>query len=410
MERRMSTKEARRFGIMQQVDKKVLTLREASDELGLSLRQIKRVRKRYRLEGPEGLISRHVGKMSPNRINPKIQSEVMGILRSEEYEGFGPTFARDKIEERQGLCLSSETIRKWMLKEGLWISKKKKQGKAYPRRQRRGRFGDLLQGDASRHAWFEDRGPECTMVVLVDDATSKITAGKFVLAETTESYQQTLEQHLNKYGRPGGMYVDKHAIFLTSRNGEVFQKTHFARVLKDLDIELIFAHSPQAKGRVERVHGTLQDRLIKEMRLRNISNIEEANAFLPTFIEEYNARYAVQAREATDGHRSLDSAMNLERIFAKRSTRKVLKDLSFSYEGVVYQIDTDTPNRFTKAYVTILDRPGKPILVERDGKNYAYKKWNQGFVARPKILDTKELEAYWPTQPVRKPKRNHPWR
>ncbi len=406
----MSTKEARRFGIMQQIDKKVLTLREASDELGLSLSQIKRVRKRYRLEGPEGLISKHVGKVSPNRTDPKIKSEIMNILRSEEYEGFGPVFARDKIEERHGYCLSSETIRKWMLTDGLWIPKKKKKSKAYPRRQRRGRFGDLVQADASRHDWFEGRGPECTMVVYVDDATSKITSGKFVPAETTESYQQALETHLNKYGRPRGVYVDKHAIFVTSRKGEVFEKTHFARVLKDLDIELILAHSPQAKGRVERVHGTLQDRLIKEMRLRKISNLGEANAFLPGFIEEYNGKYGVEPRESTDGHRPIDPEMSLERIFARRSTRKVSKDLSFSYEGVIYQIDTGTPNRFTKANVTILDRPGKPILVECDGKSYAYKKWNQGFIAGPKILDAKELEAYWPVQSVRKPKRSHPWR
>jgi hypothetical protein len=410
MERRMSTKEAQRFGVMQQIDKKVLTLREASYELGLSLSQMKRVRKRYRLEGPEGLISKHLGKVSPNRTDPKIKSEIMDILRYEDYEGFGPTFARDKIEERHGHCLSSETIRKWMLKDGLWIPKKKKKSKVYQRRQRRGRFGDLIQGDGSRHAWFEKRGPECTMVIYVDDATSKITAARFVPAETTESYQQILEDLMNKYGRPRALYVDKHAIFLTSRNGELLQKTHFARVLKDLDIELIFAHSPQAKGRVERVHGTLQDRLIKEMRLRNICSIEEANAFLPTFIEEYNAKYGVKPRESGDSHRSLDPQVNLEKIFARRSTRKVLKDLSFTYEGVVYQIDIDAPNRFNKAHVTILDRPGKPILVEHNGKSYAYKKWSEGFSAKPKILDAKELEANWPMKPVRKPKRNHPWR
>lgn len=406
----MSTKEARRFGIMQQIDKKILTLREASIELGLSLSQIKKIRKRYRLEGPEGLISKHLGKVSPNRTDPKIKSEILEILKSEEYEGFGPTFARDKIEERQRYCLSAETIRNWMLKEGLWIPKRKKKSKIYQRRQRRGKFGDLVQGDGSRHAWFEDRGPECTMVIYVDDATSTITAAKFVPAEKTESYQQILEKHLSKYGKPKALYVDKHAIFLTSRNGEVSQNTHFARVLKDLEIDLIFAHSPQAKGRVERVHGTLQDRLIKEMRLQKISTIEEANAFLPTFIEAYNARYGEKPRDAGDGHKPLDPEENLERVFAKRSTRKVSKDLSFSYQGVTYQIDTDTPNRFTKAYVTILDRPGKPILVERDGKSYAYKEWSKGFSDQPKILDAKELESHWLTYPVRKPKRHHPWR
>lgn len=406
----MTIKEARRLGIMQQVDKNILTLREASIELSLSLSQIKKIRKRYRLEGPNGLLSKHVGKQSPNQVDPKIKSEIMDILRSEEYEGFGPTFARDKIEERQGCRLSSETIRKWMLNEGLWVPKRKKKSKAYPRRQRRGRFGDLIQGDGSRHAWFEDRGDECTMVIFVDDATSQITAAKFVPAETTQSYQQILETHLGKYGKPKALYVDKHAIFLTSREGKQFQKTHFARVLKDLGVELIFAHSPQAKGRVERVHGTLQDRLIKELRLQNISTIEEANTFLAGFIEEYNAKYGVNPRESADSHRALDPEINLEKIFAKRSTRKVSKDLSFSYQGITYQIDTDQPNRFGKSHVTILDRPGKPILVERDGKSYAYKEWNKGFGDKPKILDAKELEAHWPTKPARKPKRSHPWR
>lgn len=410
MERRMSTKEAQRFGVMQQIDKKILTLRKASDELGLSLSQTKKVRKRYRLEGPEGLISRHVGKISPNQTNPRVKSEILYILRSEDYEGFGPTFARDKIEEGQGYCLSSETIRKWMLKEGLWTHKTKKKSKIYQRRQRRGKFGDLLQGDGSRHAWFEERGAECTMVLYVDDATSNITAARFVSAETTESYQQILKEHLNKYGKPGALYVDKHAIFRTSRDNETLRNTHFARVLKDLGIELICANSPQAKGRIERAHGTLQDRLIKEMRLQKISNIEDANNFLPLFIKDYNQRYGEKPREKKDGHKPLDREINFERIFARRSTRKVAKDLSFSYGGVIYQIETGSPNRFNKAYVDILERPGKPILVERDGRSYAYKEWKKGFSQKPKVLDSKELEAYWPTTPVKKPKRNHPWR
>jgi hypothetical protein len=297
-----------------------------------------------------------------------------------------------------------------MLKEDLWIPKRKKKSKVYQPRQRRGKFGDLIQGDGSRHAWFENRGSECTMVIYVDDATSKITAAKFVPAETTESYQQILKEHLTRYGKPGALYVDKHAIFRTNRDGEVYKDTHFARVLKDLGIELICANSPQAKGRVERIHGTLQDRLIKEMRLEKINNIEKANRFLPKFIEKYNERYGEKPREKKEGHRPLDLSVNFERIFAKRSTRKVSKDLSFSYKGIVYQIDTDSPNRFTKAYVTILDRPGKPILVERGGKGYAYKEWNKGFSQGPKVLDSKELEAYWGTASTRKPKRNHPWR
>lgn len=274
-ERRMSLSEAKRLSVMQQVDKNILNLRQASEELGLSLRQMKRVRKRYKLEGPTGLLSKHVGKVGPNQIDPKIKLEVLKILHTEDYHGFGPTFARDKIEERQGYCLSSETIRKWMIDEGLWIAKRKKERKIHQRRARRARFGELLHGDGSPHAWFENRGPKCTIVLFVDDATSKITAGKFVPAETTESYQQILKEHLNNYGRPQALYVDKHSIFRTSRGNDVLKEreTHFGRVVRELGIELICAHSPQAKGKVERANGTLQDRLIKEMRLRKISTI-----------------------------------------------------------------------------------------------------------------------------------------
>ena len=407
----MSLKEAKRLSVMQQVDKNILTLRQASEELALSLRQMKRVRKRYRLEGILGLISRHVGKIGPNRIDREIKTEVLKILHSEDYNGFGPTFARDKIEERQGYCLSSETIRKWMIEQELWVAKRKRKCKIHQRRARRARFGELLQGDGSRHAWFEDRGPECTIVLFVDDATSKITTGKFVPAETTESYQQILKEHLYRYGRPKALYVDKHSIFRTSRENSVAQEreTHFGRVLRELRIELICAHSPQAKGRVERANGTLQDRLIKEMRLQKICTIEEANRYLPVFIDNYNKKYGVEPREKQDAHRRFNKKVDLDRLFAKQATRKIAKDLSFSYQGVTYQIHVDTPNRFTKMYVNILDRPGKPLLIECAGKGYTYTRWNDQVSQKPKVFDSKELEAYWPSRPV-KPKRNHPWR
>lgn len=406
----MSIKEAERLSVMQQIDKKVFTLRQASQELALSLRHTKRLRRRYRLDGAEGLISKHVGKVSPNRIDPKVQADVLKILRSEDYAGFGPTFARDKIEERHGHCLSSETIRKWMIERGLWIPKIKKRYKVHPRRLRRARFGELLQGDGSRHAWLEERGSECTIVLFVDDATSKITAGQFVPAETTEAYQQLLKKHLHQYGRPRALYVDKHSIFRTHRENLAQEReTHFARVLRALGIDLICAHSPQAKGRVERANGTLQDRLIKEMRLRNISTIEEANQYLPKFIDSYNKKYGVEPRETENAHRPFNKNIDLDRLFAKQTTRKLSKNLSFSYEGVTYQIHVKSPNRFTKMYVNILDRPGKPLLIECEGKGYTYTRWNDQVGQKPKVFDSKELEAYWTTRPA-KPKRNHPWR
>lgn len=407
----MSIKEANRLSVMQQIDKKILSLKKASEELGVSLRQIKRIRKRYLSQRAPGLISKHRGKTSPNRIEAKLKAGVIKILQRDEYAGFGPTFAQEKLRQREGYHLSDETLRQWMIEAGLWKAKARKNRRVYQRRIRRSRFGELLQGDGSRHAWFEDRGEECTIVIFIDDATSQLTAGKFVLAETTCAYQEILEEHLKKYGRPLGLYVDKHSIFRTARvyNNPNEGRTHFGRVLQELDIELICAHSPQAKGRVERANGTLQDRLIKEMRLRGINTIEKANEYLPLFIEEYNRKFGVEPRNPEDAHRALREEDNLERIFARRSMRKISKNLSFQYEGAFYQLQPSLPNRFNATHVNILERPGKPILIEVGGKEYPYSQWEtkQG---RPKILDSKELEAHWPTRIYKKPGKHHPWR
>lgn len=406
----MSMKEANRLSMMKQIDKKILSLRRASEELGLSLRQIKRVRKRYLIDGEKGLISKHRGKISPNKIDFKLREAVVKILRREEYSDFGPTFMQEKLRRRHGYYLSDETLRKWMIEEGLWVGKKRKPYRVYQRRIRRARFGELLQGDGSRHLWFEDRGEECTLVIFVDDATSQLTAGRFVPAETTEAYLGILEEHLMKYGKPLGLYVDKHSIFRVAR--EVIAQetqTHFGRVLKELDIELICAHSPQAKGRVERANGVLQDRLIKEMRLRKISTIEEANQFLPEFIEEYNEKFGKEARNAEDAHRPMRENDDLERIFAKKTIRKLSKSLSFQYKGTIYQIQPPTRNRQRATHIDILERPGKPILIQSGGKEVPYVKWGSQ-EHKPQILDSKELEAYWTTKVRRKPGKHHPWK
>lgn len=407
----MSIKEANRLSVMRQVDKKMLSMKKASEELGVSLRQTKRIRRRYVLHGELGLISKHRGKVSPNRIDLKLRNEVIGILRREEYVDFGPTLAKEKLRQRHGIYLSDETLRKWMIGEELWKAKKQRVRKVHQRRMRRSRFGELLQGDGSRHAWFEDRGEECTLVIFVDDATSRLTAGRFVPAEATEAYQEILEEHLERYGRPLALYVDKHSIFRTNRETLKESETHFARVLRELEIVLICAHSPQAKGRVERANGTLQDRLIKEMRLHGIQTIEEANRYLPVFIEEYNQKFGKDPRSAEDAHRPLREYDNLERIFARRSSRRVSKDLSFQYEGTFYQIKPNLPNRFRHERVSILERPGKPILVEAGGNEYPYTKWEkEAQHEKPRIFDSKELEAYWPSRVPRKPSKHHPWR
>lgn len=291
----MSIKEAERLGVMRQIDKNGISLRKASEELGISLRQTKRIRKRYLEFGDKGLLSRHRGKKSPNRIPEKIKNRAL-LLLTRKYPDFGPTFACEKLQIH-GLTVSNETVRKWMIEVGLWKPKRKRQKQIHSRRVRRPRFGELIQADGSHHDWFEGRGARCCLTLFVDDATSLITSGRFSSAETTENYLSCLKEHLGRYGRPLSMYVDKHSIFRVNK-GEIKRGTgitRFGQVLKDLDIELICAHSPQAKGRVERKNGVLQDRLVKDMRLANICCVEEANLFLGGWIEEHNKKFGKKA-------------------------------------------------------------------------------------------------------------------
>jgi len=408
----MSIKEAGRLSVMRQVDKKVLTLKKGGTELGLSLRQIKRVRKRYLSQGEKGLISLKRGKASNRRINEGVRNNVMTLIKT-HYVDFGPTLASEKLDSRHGIKISSETLRKWLIEEGIWKPKKRREEKIYQRRARRSCFGELLQGDGSAHEWFEGRGAKCTLLQFVDDATSKTTVARFVPTEGTDGYLELLEGHLKKYGRPLALYVDKHSSFRVNR--EEIKKgvgiTHFGQVVKELGIELICAHSPQAKGRVERKNGVLQDRLIKEMRLRGISTIEEANNFLPGFLEEINQRFGKEAANPEDAHRPLRGQDDLKRIFARRDQRKLSKDLTFQHHGILYLVQTKQPNRMRHACVDVLWRAGEEIEVMYQGVRLEYKRWSETTYEKPLVLDNKEIAATeWVCRKTNKPNKHHPWR
>lgn len=412
MEEKMSLKEAERLSIMKQVDKKILTLKMASHEMGLSLRQTKRVRKRYLEEGEQGLISLKRGRESNRKICKKLREKAVRWVKV-RYPDFGPTLACEKLEELHGIKLSAETVRKWLIEEELWKPKKKKERRVYQRRERRSRFGELLQGDGSPHDWLEGRGPKCTLLQFVDDATSRTTVARFVEVENEEGYLELLKEHLLQYGRPLGLYVDKHATFRVNR--EEIKKgigiTHFGKVVKELGIELICAHSPQAKGRVERKNGVFQDRLIKEMRLRKIRTIEEANRFLPSFIEEMNRRFGKEAKEPEDAHRPLRAQDDLKKIFARQERRKLSKDMTFQHHGILYLIQTKIPHRLRHAYVDVFYREGEPIEVEYNGVRLEYKKWSETVYQKPRVMDHKEIAMKaWIDKKSIKPRRNHPWR
>ena len=242
--------------------------------------------------GAEGLVSGHRGKTSGNARSSSMRQAVLSLVR-ERYRDFGPTLASEKLLELHGESISREALRRWMIADGLWQSKPRRKARIHPRRPRRPGFGELVQIDGSPHDWFEGRAEPCTLIVFIDDATSRLLALRFVPAETTQAYMETLAEYLDQHGRPVALYSDKHSIFRVNHPQREGELTQFSRALKTLDIQSIHAHTPQAKGRVEKANQTLQDRLVKEMRLQGICDQDTANAFVPTFIRQYNARFAV---------------------------------------------------------------------------------------------------------------------
>ena len=262
----LSMREADRAGVIGQVAEKRPRQSEAAERLGLSVRQVKRLLARYRERGPSGLVSGRRGKPSNNAMAEAARREAMELVR-ERYPDFGPTFAREKLVEEHGHRLSVETLRQWMIADGLWRAKARRAMRVHQSRLRRECVGDLVQIDGSPHAWFEDRGPECVLIVYVDDATTRLLATGFFAEETTEAYMRTTRAHLAAHGRPVAYYSDRHSVFRVNKKDREDELTQFSRALRTLDIAAIHARSPQAKGRVERANKTLQDRLVKEMRL-----------------------------------------------------------------------------------------------------------------------------------------------
>lgn len=410
-ELRMTLKEIDRLSVMKRLDNKEIILKKAAEELGLSSKQTRRLWQRYQKEGPQGLISQRRGKPSNNRLPDELIQQALTLIR-EKYIDYGPTLVKEKLEEKYSLRLAKETLRQLMIKDGIWEAKKVKDKKVHSRRTRRSRVGELEQIDGSYEYWFEGRGEKCCLLVCVDDATSNLMQLRFCKAETTHDYIQLLRAYLEQYGRPMAFYSDKHSIFRVNnrkRHEGVFS-TKFQSVLKKLDIELICAHSPQAKGRVERANGVLQDRLVKELRERNISSIEAGNSFLEEFRLKYNTKFAVEPAKSDSAHRKLLPNQNIEHLCMMEEERILSKDLSFQYKTELYQIDSEFKHRLYGKKIQIYEVNGKVEKVLQNGKELKYRKWKEKLCEPTKIIDIKELETFWSDETIRKPRKNHPWR
>ena len=352
----MSERELNRVEVLSQVSQGRMTATTAANVLGLSRRQVHRLLKIFLSEGPAAIRHKARGRASNNRIDPAVREFAVTLVR-ENYIDFGPTFAAEKLDEEHRLKVSRETLRKWMQDAGIWLSRKQRRTFHQPR-LRRECYGELIQIDGSDHRWFEDRGPSCTLLVFIDDATSTLMHLEFVKSESTFSYFGALEAYLHEHGRPVAFYSDKHSVFRVSSEAAEsgHGMTQFGRALSELNIEILCANSSQAKGRVERANRTLQDRLVTELRLASISDMDTANAFLPAFMKRYNTKFAKVPRRPDNLHRPLNTEPDrLADVLCWRDERYVGNQLAFSYDRqrIILQeneITRGLPGKYVDSY------------------------------------------------------------
>ncbi len=328
----MSERELNRIEVLAQVDDGRLSVQNGANLLDVTKRQMFRLLKTYRTDGAAAIRHKARGKAPNNKIH-KAKRDYAVTLLKEKYEDFGPTLAAEMLAEHHGFKVSRETLRKWMQEDGIWLSRKQRRTFHQPR-SRRECYGELIQIDGSDHRWFEDRADPCTLLVFIDDATSMLMELRFVPSESTFSYFGALESYLLKHGRPVAFYSDKHSVFRVAKpNEHMTGMTQFGRALAELNVEILCANSSQAKGRVERANRTLQDRLVKELRLAGVSSMEDGNAFLEAFMQRYNTKFAKAPAKPDNLHRALNIEPDrLAEVFCLRDQRHVTKNLMLKYD------------------------------------------------------------------------------
>jgi methylphosphotriester-DNA--protein-cysteine methyltransferase len=390
----MTMRELDRLKCIQGVVDRQLKLYQAAERLGLTTRQLRRLVRRYTQEGPVGLISRHRNRPSNSRLKAEVADRAFGIIR-EQYADFGPTLAAEKLRERHGVDLDVETVRSLMVAGGLWLPRRLRAPRIQQPRIRRACLGELIQIDGCEHHWFENRAPACTTLVYVDDATSRLMVVLFTGTESTFGYFEATRQYLVRYGKPLAFYSDKASVFRINNKSSTGGDGHtqFGRALYELNIDGICANTPAAKGRVERAHLTLQDRLVKELRLERISTVDAANELMPSFIEDYNRRFGKLPRDRHDAHRAIREDEHLDTIFAWRETRKVTSDLTLHYERKLYLLpDTPSNRRYCGKYLDVLQYPDGRIEIQAAGVSVPYSTYDKlGEIDQGAVVENKRL-------------------
>jgi hypothetical protein len=392
----MSKQEFNRLDVLLRVQSGRLRVVDACALMGLHRRQVFRLLRGLKQDGAASLPSKRRGKPSNHRLPAEVRTLALSIVR-ERYSDFGPTFAAEKLAELHGCSVSHETLRGWMIAEGLWIDRRHRLACPHQPRRRRDCLGELVQIDGSEHAWFETRGGTCTLLAFVDDATSRLMQMRFVASESAFDYFRTIRAYLQAYGKPVALYSDKHGIFRVNAKDAVGgdRITQFGRALMALNIDIICANSPQAKGRIERAFGTLQDRMVKELRLAGISTIAAANAWLPGFIDSYNARFGRQPANAKDVHRPLTAADNLDEILAWREPRTVTLNLTLQYDQMMLMLEpTPFARGLVRKKVEVVNYPDGRFAVQFDGTSLPFRVFDKIRTVEPgTIVENKRLGA-----------------
>jgi transposase len=408
----MSLREIDRFRIVQGVMQRDLTQIKAAEVLGITDRHIRRLVRRVRDEGARGIVHRSRGRASPHRMLKDFEERIVEVVE-ERYAGFGPTLAAEKLFERDGIRISKEKLRQIMMVHGLW-QKKRRRREIHPWRERKDYFGEMIQMDGSHHAWLEGRGPRLVLMGYVDDANNNFF-GHFYGYEGVYPAMDSLERYISLYGLPRSLYLDKHSTFKTTREPSLDELlrgeralTQFERACKQLGIEVIHAHSPQAKGRIERTFGILQDRLVKEMRLASIRTEDQANRFLEKFLPRFNERFVKVAKKESDLHRSLPKGVNPREIFCIKATRTINHGFIVKWRGRQLLIES----------VSIAIRRRKVEIREHfDGEITI--KFNGRYLKYREIMEPKPAAREKVKRPVDEPRKrkgkyipppDHPWK
>jgi hypothetical protein len=392
----MSKQEFGRLDVLLRVQSRRLRVDDACALTGLHRRQVFRLLRDLKQDGVTSLVSKRRGRPSNHRLPVQVRTLALSIVR-ERYADFGPTFAAEKLAEHHGCSVSRETLRSWMIADGLWVDRRHRLASPHQPRRRRDCLGELVQIDGSEHAWFEARGETCTLLAFIDDATSRLMQLRFVASESAFDYFRATRAYLDEHGKPVAFYSDKHNIFRVNAKDAISGDgiTQFGRVLSELNIDIICANSPQAKGRVERVFGTLQDRLVKELRLAGIATIAAANAWLPGFMAGHNARFAKPPRNGKDLHRPLTPADKLDEVIAWREVRTVTQNLTLHYDRMMLLLEpTSFARGLARKKVDVVNYPDGRFAVQFEGVSVPFRVFDKiQTVTSGAIVENKRLGA-----------------